>query len=70
MNIFYCTFGCKVNQYETENIKQALENKQFSTVTEIIDADIAVINTCTVTSYSLNNGYCRNKYLYSHIILD
>ena len=52
MNIFYCTFGCKVNQYETENIKQALENKQFSTVTEIIDADIAVINTCTVTSYS------------------
>lgn len=52
MNIFYCTFGCKVNQYETENIKQALENKQFSTVTEIINADIAVINTCTVTSYS------------------
>ena len=52
MNIFYYTFGCKVNQYETENIKQALENRQFSTVSEITGADIAVINTCTVTSYS------------------
>lgn len=52
MNIFYYTFGCKVNQYETENIRQTLENNKFSTVTEIESADIAIVNTCTVTSRS------------------
>lgn len=52
MNIYYYTLGCKVNQYETENIKQALEQKNFNTVTDMAKADIAIVNTCTVTSRS------------------
>ena len=52
MNIYYYTFGCKVNQYETENIRQALENRQFSTVNDFHNADITIINTCTVTAQS------------------
>lgn len=52
MKIYYYTFGCKVNQYETENIKQNFINKGFETSDTISDADIFVINTCTVTSIS------------------
>ena len=52
MKIFYYTFGCKVNQYETENIMQNFINKGFDTTDTISDADIFIINTCTVTSMS------------------
>lgn len=52
MKIYYYTFGCKVNQYETENIRQLMENKGFDTSNDYCNADIAIINTCTVTSRS------------------
>ena len=52
MKVYYYTFGCKVNQYETENIKQNFLNNGFDTSDNISNADICVINTCTVTSMS------------------
>lgn len=52
MKVYYYTFGCKVNQYETENIRQAMEQKGFDTISDFRTADIAIINTCTVTSRS------------------
>lgn len=57
MKIFYYTFGCKVNQYETENIKQAFEKKGFETVFKIADAEVCVVNTCTVTANA--DSKCR-----------
>ena len=50
MDIFYYTFGCKVNQYETENIKERFMQKSHRTVTDHTQADLCIINTCTVTS--------------------
>lgn len=52
MKSYFYTFGCKVNQYETENIKQNLTSKGFETTDDFAEADICVINTCTVTSMS------------------
>ncbi len=52
MNIYYYTFGCKVNQYETENIRQALEKMGHTSCGSFADADACVINTCTVTAQS------------------
>lgn len=52
MKAFYYTFGCKVNQYETENIRQHLEARGFATTDNISEADICIINSCTVTSMS------------------
>ena len=46
----YYTLGCKVNQYETEKIREALERQGFQTVRFGTPADVCVINTCTVTS--------------------
>lgn len=46
------TLGCKVNQYETNAMKQKFIEKDY----EIVDfeevADIYVVNTCTVTNMS------------------
>lgn len=50
MKVFYYTLGCKVNQYETENIKQEFEGLGFNTAVSIKEADICIINTCTVTA--------------------
>lgn len=43
------TLGCKVNLYETEAMKGLFKNAGY-TVTEDDDADVFVINTCTVTA--------------------
>lgn len=49
MHIYYHTFGCKVNQYETENIIQAMTERGHEAVSRIAEADICIINSCTVT---------------------
>jgi len=46
---FY-TLGCKVNQYETEKIREKMEAYGFQTVAFPGPADVLVVNTCTVTS--------------------
>ena len=44
------TLGCKVNQYESEAIEEIFEARGFERKEK--DADIYVINTCTVTNMS------------------
>jgi threonylcarbamoyladenosine tRNA methylthiotransferase MtaB len=45
---FY-TLGCKVNQYETEKIREEMESLGFQTVPYPGPADVIVVNSCTVT---------------------
>ena len=52
MKIYYCTFGCKVNQYETENLRQRLAEKGYETAENMESADVFIVNTCTVTAQS------------------
>lgn len=47
----FLTLGCKVNLYETEAMKGLFEKSGYE-VTENEDADVFVINTCTVTAMS------------------
>ncbi len=49
MNIHFITFGCKVNLYESENMKQNFVKHGYSIAIEENEADIFVINSCTVT---------------------
>lgn len=44
------TLGCKVNQYESEAVEELFINRGFEKKKE--NADIYVINTCTVTNMS------------------
>jgi threonylcarbamoyladenosine tRNA methylthiotransferase MtaB len=44
------TLGCKVNQYETELVRQGLQRVGFTDCSESETADVCIVNTCTVTS--------------------
>ncbi|VFM96363.1 MAG: threonylcarbamoyladenosine tRNA methylthiotransferase MtaB [Candidatus Kentron sp. G] len=47
----FCTFGCRINQYDTETIRTLLEETgRFHTVSPREAADVYVVNTCSVTA--------------------
>jgi threonylcarbamoyladenosine tRNA methylthiotransferase MtaB len=48
--VAFHTLGCKVNQYETESIKNQLSKLGYGEVPFEEIADIYIINSCTVTS--------------------
>ena len=50
MRIAFLTLGCKVNYYETEKMIEAFREKGFSIVDFEDEAEIYVVNTCTVTN--------------------
>ncbi|MFC1807544.1 tRNA (N(6)-L-threonylcarbamoyladenosine(37)-C(2))-methylthiotransferase MtaB [Candidatus Omnitrophota bacterium] len=43
------TFGCKVNQYETQAMRESLLASGYEEVTDGQKADLYFVNTCTVT---------------------
>ena len=50
MRIAFYTLGCKVNQYESRALLEALEKEGFEEADK--QADVCIINTCTVTAES------------------
>lgn len=53
MNVYFYTLGCKVNQYETQEMGEILEREGYTIINSVADAHIAVINSCTVTAESV-----------------
>jgi threonylcarbamoyladenosine tRNA methylthiotransferase MtaB len=49
VRIYFHTFGCKANQYDTEVVRQAVESAGAVVVASPEDADAAIVNSCTVT---------------------
>ena len=52
MNIAFYTLGCKVNQYETQSLREAFVRAGHNPVGENAPFDAVVINSCTVTAES------------------
>ena len=52
MKIAFCTLGCKVNQYDTEAMRELFEHAGWETVPFEETADVYLINTCSVTQIS------------------
>ena len=52
MKVAFYTLGCKVNQYETEAMQKLFGAAGYEIISEIENADVIVVNTCTVTSLS------------------
>lgn len=50
MKVAFHTLGCKVNQYETEAMREQFAKAGFESVDENDFADVYIINTCTVTN--------------------
>ncbi len=54
MKFFIETLGCKVNFYESNYIKETLLNKGFLVAENLENANIIILNTCSVTNTSNN----------------
>ena len=50
MQVFFHTFGCKANQYDTERMRQESQARGIVTTNDVDSADVCVVNTCTVTN--------------------
>lgn len=52
MKVAFYTLGCKVNQVETEQLKEEFLGRGYQLADFYDDADIYIVNTCTVTHIS------------------
>jgi threonylcarbamoyladenosine tRNA methylthiotransferase MtaB len=50
MRIAFTTLGCKINQYESDHMRQAFKDRGSIIVPFDSDADVYIINTCSVTA--------------------
>lgn len=53
MTVYFYTLGCKVNQYETQEMSELFIKAGYSVVFSPESADIIVVNSCTVTAESV-----------------
>ncbi len=49
MKLRTVTLGCKVNQYETEFVREGLLGIGYQDAVDEEAADLCIVNTCTVT---------------------
>jgi threonylcarbamoyladenosine tRNA methylthiotransferase MtaB len=57
--VFFYTLGCRVNKYDTESLRTAFQALGFESAADIEDADVCIVNTCSVTAES--DRKCRNQ---------
>ena len=50
MKVYVYTLGCRLNQCESEAIADSFSKSGFDVVKGYEEAEIIVVNTCTVTS--------------------
>ena len=63
---FVKTYGCQMNEHDSENIKAILENMSFTECEEMEKADVILLNTCAIRENAHNKvfGYLgRIKHL-------
>ena len=63
---FIKTYGCQMNEHDTENIKAILDSMEFTEIDEMEKADVILLNTCAIRENAHNKvfGYIgRIKHL-------
>lgn len=50
MKVYLRTFGCRANHYDTEAVRAMIESQGYDVVASPDHADVAVFNSCAVTS--------------------
>ncbi|MEQ8210134.1 MAG: tRNA (N(6)-L-threonylcarbamoyladenosine(37)-C(2))-methylthiotransferase MtaB [Lacipirellulaceae bacterium] len=60
------TLGCKVNQYETEYIREGLQSIGYNDAEGDEPADLCIVNTCTVT----NEGDSKSRQIIRRMARD
>ena len=51
------TYGCQMNEHDTENIEGLLESIGFTKCDEMDEADIVILNTCSIRENAHNKAF-------------
>ena len=51
------TYGCQMNEHDSENIKGMLEEMSFSETSSMEKADFIILNTCSIRENAHNKAY-------------
>ncbi len=54
---FLKTYGCQMNEHDSENIKALLEDMGFESVDDYEKADLVLLNTCSVRENAHNKAF-------------
>ena len=54
---FLKTYGCQMNEHDSENIKAMLEELSFVEVDNYKDADLVLLNTCSIRENAHNKAF-------------
>lgn len=56
MRFFIQTLGCKINQYESQSIREAWEARGWQEAASQSDAEVILVHTCAVTAGAVANS--------------
>lgn len=51
------TYGCQMNEHDSENIKALLDKMGFSEVEDYLSADLVLLNTCSIRENAHNKAF-------------
>ena len=54
---FIKTYGCQMNEHDSENIGALLESIGFTKVDDYLDADLVLLNTCSIRENAHNKAF-------------
>lgn len=54
---FLKTYGCQMNEHDSENIKAILDSIGFSEVNDYMNADLVLLNTCSIRENAHNKAF-------------
>ena len=54
---FVKTYGCQMNEHDSENIKAMLEELGFCSVDDYMKADLVILNTCSIRENAHNKAF-------------
>jgi tRNA-2-methylthio-N6-dimethylallyladenosine synthase len=57
--IYIETYGCQMNEYDSEIVKTVLQNSDYELIDSLDDADVVLLNTCSVRDNANRKVYGR-----------